>query len=76
MPEITNKTMCIAIQALAKEIRKLEEIVAAEDSQPEEQQILEDYERAAKDLEQAYNKAAETALNLPPYDMLIGVGPG
>jgi len=74
MPEISNKTMCIAIQALAKEIRKLEEIVAAEDSQPEEQQILEDYERAAEDLEQAYDKAAETALNLPPYDMLVGTG--
>jgi hypothetical protein len=74
MPEISNKTMCIAIQALAKEIRKLEEIVAAEDSQPEEQQILEDYERAAEDLEQAYDKAAETVLNLPPYDMLVGTG--
>ena len=72
MPEISNKTMCIAIRALAKEIRKLEEIVAAEDSQPEEQQILEDYGRAAEDLEQAYDKAAETVLNLPPYDMLVG----
>ncbi len=76
MPEISHKTMCIAIQAVATEIRAQREDFAAGDGQPEDQQLLEDYIAAAEDLERAYDIAAETVLNLPPYDMLVGIGKG
>lgn len=74
MPEISNKTMCIAIEAVASKIRALREVVASDDSVPEDEQLLDDYQAAAEDLERAYDAAAETVLNLPPYDILVGKG--
>jgi hypothetical protein len=72
MPEISNRTLCIAIQAVAGEIRALRDLVRSGEGVPEDAQQLEDYRAAAEDLERAYDKAAETALNLPPYDELVG----
>ncbi len=74
MPEINNRTMCIAIQAIASEIRMLREAVSTGEADTDEMQLLEDYVAAAEDLEHAYDSAAETVLNLPPYDMLVGAG--
>jgi hypothetical protein len=74
MPEISNKTMCIAIQAIASEIRSLRDLVKSGEGVPEDAELLEDYQRAAEDLERAYDKAAETVLNLPPYEDLVGQG--
>jgi DNA repair ATPase RecN len=72
MPEISNQTLVIAIQAVASEIRALREAVASGDVEAEEYQLLEDRLRAAEDLERAYDVAAKTVINLPPYDELVG----
>jgi uncharacterized protein Yka (UPF0111/DUF47 family) len=75
MPEISTQTMCIAIELLAKEVHRLRELVQAHKDEPELQQMLEDYERSADELERAYDKEAETILNLPPWDMLMPKSP-
>ncbi|MGC1548759.1 MAG: hypothetical protein WA777_09525 [Rhodanobacter sp.] len=71
MPEISNQTLVIAIQAVASEIRALREAVASGEAEVEEYQLLDDRLRAAEDLERAYEIAARTVINLPPYDELI-----
>jgi hypothetical protein len=76
MPEINVKTMCLAIQAVAAEIRTLRKAIADDDFVPEDEQLLEDYKAAAEDLERAYDKAMETVINLPPYDELTRAAPG
>ncbi|GGF18280.1 hypothetical protein GCM10011611_25200 [Aliidongia dinghuensis] len=72
MPEISHQTLVIAIQAIAAEIRGLRETVASGEAEVDDFQLLEDHLRAAEDLERAYNVAARTVLNLPPYDELVG----
>lgn len=46
--------------------------VESDESAPEDALILADWERAAEELEQAYDAAARVALNLPPYEVLVG----
>lgn len=72
MPEISNQTLVLAIQALAAEIRALREATADGDAQAEDYQLLEDHLRAAEDLERAYDIAAQKVINLPPYRQLVG----
>ena len=72
MPEISNQTLVIAIQAVASEVRALREAVANGEGEPEEYQLLEDRVQAAEDLERAYKIAAQTVINLPPYGELVG----
>jgi hypothetical protein len=72
MPEISNQTLVIAIQAVASEIRALRDATATGEVEAEEYQLLEDRMRAAEDLERAYGIAARTVTNLPPYDQLVG----
>lgn len=72
MPEIKNRTMLIAIQAVAAHIRALREELADGDADPEDYVLLEQAVEAAEDLEHAYDIQARTVLNLPPYDELVG----
>ena len=72
MPEISNQTLVIAIQAVATDIRTLREALAGGEAEPEEYQLLEDWMEVAADLERAYEVAARTVINLPPYDELVG----
>jgi hypothetical protein len=72
MPEITTQTLVMAIQAVAAEMRALREDLASEDVDPGLEQLYEDFERAADDLEAAYDKEARTVLSLPPYNELVG----
>jgi hypothetical protein len=72
MAELSSQTLTIAIQALDREIRRMRPWVESDESSPEDAMILEDWERAAEELEQAYDAAAQVALNLPPYDTLVG----
>jgi hypothetical protein len=72
MPTINNQTLIIAIQAVAAEIRNLRSAISDGDAEPELLQLLEDYQNAAENLERAYDVAAQTALNLPPYNELVG----
>ncbi len=61
--------MCI--QAVAVEIRKLQVLVQSGEAELDDFQILQDWSDAAEDLEAAYDVAAKTQLNLPPYDELV-----
>ena len=71
MPEIKSHTMLIAIQAVAAQIRAMRAELADGDAAPEDYVLLEQNIAAADDLERAYDIAAKTVLNLPPYDELI-----
>lgn len=71
MPHISYQTLICAIQAVAAEIRSLRAALAEGDAMPEDYQLIEDWQRAADDLERAYDAAARTLLNLPPYDELV-----
>jgi hypothetical protein len=71
MPEIKSRTMLIAIQAVATQIRTMREELADGDASPEDYVLLEQNVEAAADLERAYDVEAKTVLNLPPYDELV-----
>jgi hypothetical protein len=71
MAEVSNQALIVAIQAIDRDIRKMRPWVESDESPPEDAMLLEDWERVAEELEQAYNAAAEVALNLPPYDTLV-----
>jgi hypothetical protein len=72
MIQIDSTTLMMAIQAVDEVIGRLTEATADEDSaDPNDQIMLFDYRRAAKRLEDAYGKACEVELDLPPYDELI-----
>jgi len=72
MPEISINTMIVAIQAVAAQVKELRVTVNRDDAQPEEMKLLEEWTEAAEDLERAYDSAARTVINLPPYEKLIG----
>lgn len=72
MPDIDGVTLMMAIQAVDEVIGRLTEATADEDSaDPDDQVMLMDYRRAARRLEDAYDKACEVELDLPPYDKLV-----
>ena len=70
MPDIKTGTLVVCIQAVAAEIRTLQEVVQSGEAEIEDYQTLEDWRSAAEDLEAAYDALAKTHLNLPPYDEL------
>lgn len=71
MPEIKNRTLLIAIQAVAVRTAALREELAGGDAVPEDYVLLEQTIEAAEDLEHAYRMVSETVINLPLYDELI-----
>lgn len=73
MPEISGRTLVIAVQAVDTEIRRLrslpdDEVVA------DDEELLVQYETAAEELEEAYAEAARSITNLPPYSRLVHRG--
>lgn len=72
MPEISINTMIVAIQAVAAQVKELRITVNSDDALPEDMQLLEEWTEAAEDLECAYDASAQTVINLPPYDSLVG----
>lgn len=70
MPEISGRTLVMAVQAIEREIDRLralpeESTVAGDD------ELLLQYERAADELEEVYAEAAQSIVNLPPYSQLV-----
>lgn len=74
MPQISTDTLIVAIQAVAAQARELRDAVRRGDAEPEEMELLEQWQDAARDLERAYDVEARVVLNLPPYDELTGEG--
>ncbi|WP_338845396.1 hypothetical protein V8J88_16925 [Massilia sp. W12] len=72
MPEISTEALIVCIQAVASELRALQEGAENGELEPEEYLLLEERRRVAENLEEAYDQLAETILNLPPYDQLTG----
>ena len=72
MPQITLSTLQYAISALAGDIKELQQMMDDGDTVPEDFQRMEDLERAAAELEEQYDEAAKTVLNLTPYNELVG----
>lgn len=72
MPEISISTLMLAIESIAGEIRGLQQTINDGDAVPEDFPRMDDLAAAARDLERAYDKAAQTVLNLVPYDELLG----
>jgi hypothetical protein len=72
MPQISTDTLIVAIQAVAAQARELRDAVRRGDAEPEEMELLEQWQDAARDLERAYDAEARVVLNLPPYDELTG----
>ncbi len=72
MPVISTDTLIVAIQAVDAQVRQLRKAVERDDAEVEEMQLLENWEDAARDLEEAYDVEAKDVLNLPPYDELLG----
>ena len=72
MPVISTETLIIAIQAVDAQVRQLRKAVERDDAEVDAMQLLEDWEDAARDLEEAYDVEAKDVLNLPPYDELLG----
>lgn len=72
MPEISVEALIVSIQAVAAERRLLQEAAQNGELDAEEYQLLEERQSAAENLEAAYTRLAETVLNLPPYEQLVG----
>ena len=72
MPQISEQTLVIAIQAVAWEVRSLRETVAGGAACEDDCQMLEDWLRAAEDLERAYQAEAGRIIDRPPYQELVG----
>ncbi|GAC20327.1 hypothetical protein [Paraglaciecola arctica] len=70
MPEINERTLVLAIQAIDKEIHAFHNL-AESDVVDGDEEFLVSLENAAEDLEEAYEKAYQEATNLPPYQQLV-----
>lgn len=70
MPDINERTLVLAIQAIDKEIHALQSL-AESDVLDSDEEFLVSLENAAEDLEEAYQKAYQEATNLPPYRQLV-----
>jgi len=74
MPEVSGRTIAVAIQVLHREKLQLQTYVASDDGegQADTQELLLAVEEAARELKVAYDHALRMASNLPPYERLIG----
>ena len=72
MPEISISTLQFAIEAIAGEIKELQQMIDDGETVPEDFQRMDDLQDAARELEHQYDEVAKTVLNLAPYDELVG----
>lgn len=72
MPEISIPTLVLAIESIAGEFNELQQTIDDGEAVPEDFPRMDDLRDAARELEREYDKAAQTVLNLPPYDDLVG----
>ena len=72
MPEVSGNVLAVAARAIAAEMHRLR---ATPDNRPEDAQQLDDYATTLDAIEDAYDKAARTQINLLPFDELIAPDP-
>ena len=68
MPQISISTLLLAIESIAGEIKELQQTIDDGAAVPEDFPRMDDLRDAARELEREYDKAAQTVLNLLPYD--------
>ena len=74
MPDVNGPTLMMAIQAVDKEIRALQDRIAntgSDDDISDDEEALFAYRDAARQLRDAYEIARLTSSNLLPYAQLI-----
>jgi predicted dehydrogenase len=71
--EVRGGTLMMAIQAVDRELRELEESIeaAGDDADPDLVELSLSYEKTAEELRRAYLHVQETLSNLPPYERLV-----
>ncbi|MEO6802402.1 MAG: hypothetical protein ABI197_04045 [Granulicella sp.] len=72
MPQISISTLIFAIEAIAGEIKELQQAIDAGETVPEDFQRMDDLMDAARELEREYDEVAKTVLSLMPYSELVG----
>lgn len=72
MPEVSTRAIMMAIQAVHAEISRIVGDQPVAELDPDDQDLLLSYGRAAEEFKAAYVEARKTQTNLPPYDVLIG----
>ncbi len=72
MPEISHSALVLSIQAIAREITELQQTINDGDAVPGDFQTMDYLLDVARELRQTYDRTAQSVLNLPPYDELVG----
>jgi hypothetical protein len=71
MPEVNGRTLLMAVQAVHAEMLRIRGDVDLGDLEPDDQELLFSYSRAAEELKRAYLEARLSFTNLPPYEDLV-----
>jgi hypothetical protein len=70
MPEINGQSLVLIIQAVDTEIKRLRNL-PDEETVPDDEVRLLDFENLAEELEEKYGQARAMAGNLPDYSRLV-----
>lgn len=70
MPEINGQSLVLIIQAVDTEIKRLRNL-PDDETVPDDEVRLLDFENLAEELEEKYEEARTTAGNLPDYSRLV-----
>lgn len=71
MHEISVSSLVLCIESIADSMGELQQAIDDGDTVPEDYQRVDDLKEVARELEREYDKAAQTVLNLLPYDELV-----
>jgi hypothetical protein len=73
MFEVSAQTLMMAVQAVDAEISRIKESVAGDlgELDPDTQEFLLSYGKAAMELKARYLDACKSISNLPPYEKLV-----
>ena len=76
MAELSPQTLAVVVQAVDAEIRNIKDSVAGDitELEPDLQELLLSYSKAATELKCYYLQACKSAPGLPPYEQLVAGG--
>jgi hypothetical protein len=74
MPQLSPQTLMMAVQAVEAEIARLKESVDGDITalEPDIQELMLSYSRAAMELKASYLDARKSTPGLPAYNQLVG----
>jgi hypothetical protein len=76
MVDVSVKTLVMAVQAVDREMTRIEESVGGDlgELEPDLQEIMLSYSNAAMELKARYLEARKSDRSLPPYEQLVPDG--